>query len=65
MAPPSVSPTLTRELVLAILPPLRQDPQVLKQVTDHIAKEVKADVQGSSRMTWDEVGLNVAGYVSL
>lgn len=61
MAPPSVSPALARELVLSLLPPLRQDPTVLKQVTDHIAKEVKADVQGSSRMTWDEVGTNVAG----
>lgn len=63
MAPPSVIPTLSRELVLSLLPPLRQDPVVLKQVTDHIARDVKADVQGSSRLTWEEVDRNVAGWV--
>lgn len=61
MAPPTVSSALTRELVLSILPPLKDDPAVLRQVTDHIAREVKADVQGSSRMTWPEAETSVAG----
>lgn len=61
MAPPAVNSRLTRDLVLAILPPLKDDPQVLRQVTDHIAREVKADVQGSSRMTWGEVEGSIAG----
>jgi hypothetical protein len=61
MAPPAVHPRLTRDLVLAILPPLKDDPVILKQVTDHIAREVKADVQGSSRMTWGEVEGSIAG----
>jgi len=61
MAPPVVNTRLTRELVLALIPPLRDDPTVLKQVTDHIAREVKADVQGSSRMTWGEVEGSIAG----
>lgn len=61
MAPPAVNPRLTRDLVLALLPPLKDDPQVLKQVTEHIAREVKADVQGSSRMTWGEVEGSIAG----
>ena len=61
MAPPAISTRLTRDLVLSILPPLKDDPQVLRQVTDHIAREVKADVQGSSRMTWGEVESSIAG----
>lgn len=61
MAPPAVNARLTRDLVLAVLPPLEDDPVVLKQVTDHIAREVKADVQGSSRMTWGEVEGCIAG----
>ena len=61
MAPPVVNTRLTRELVLALIPPLKDDPTVLKQVTDHIAREVKADVQGSSRMTWGEVEGSIAG----
>jgi len=61
MAPPVVNTRLTRELVLALIPPLKDDPTVLKQVTDHIAREVKADVQGSSRNTWGEVERSIAG----
>ena len=61
MVPPVVNIRLTRELVLALIPPLKDDPTVLKQVTDHIAREVKADVQGSSRMTWGEVEGSIAG----
>jgi len=61
MAPPVVNTRLTRELVLALIPPLKDDPTVLKQVTDHIAREVKADVQGSSRNTWGEVEGSIAG----
>jgi len=61
MAPPVVNTRLTKELVLALIPPLKDDPTVLKQVTDHIAREVKADVQGSSRMTWGEVEGSIAG----
>jgi hypothetical protein len=61
MAPPVVNTRLTRELVLARIPTLKDDPTVLKQVTDHIAREVKADVQGSSRNTWGEVEGSIAG----
>jgi hypothetical protein len=61
MAPPVVNTRLTRELVLALVPPLKDDPTVLKQVTDHIAREVKADVRGSSRNTWGEVEGSIAG----
>jgi hypothetical protein len=61
MAPPAISARLTRDLVLSILPPLKDDPLVLSQVTEHIAKEVKSDVQGSSRMTWSEVEGSIAG----
>lgn len=61
MAPPTTNTRLTRELIVALLPALKDDPLVLRQVTDHIAKEVKADVQGSSRMTWPEVGSSIAG----
>lgn len=61
MAPPAVNPRLTRDLVLSLIPPLKDDLQTLRQVTDHIAREVKADVQGSSRMTWGEVEGSIAG----
>jgi hypothetical protein len=61
MAPPATNTQLTRDLVLSLLPPLKDDPAVLRQVTDHIAREVKADVQGSSRMTWPEVESSIAG----
>ena len=60
-APPVVNTRLTKELVLALIPLLKDDPTVLRKVTDHIAREVKADVQGSSRMTWGEVEGSIAG----
>jgi len=53
--------SLTRSLVLTLLPPLSDDPTTLKQVTEHIAKEVKLDVQGGSRKTWENVDAGVRG----
>lgn len=57
--------SLTRSLVLSLLPPLSDDLTTLKQVSEHIAREVRLDVQGTSRKTWGDVNVGVKGWVSL